>query len=487
MNKNSGNGSAHTSTKLRAAEYVRMSTEHQQYSTDNQRAKIREYANERDIDIVRTYADEGKSGLRITGRASLQKLVKDVQSRTGEFDIILVYDISRWGRFQDADESAYYEYLCRSAGVQVAYCAEMFENDGSPVSTIVKSVKRAMAGEYSRELSVKVFAGQSRLAAMGYKQGGGPPGYGLRRTLVDQNGAVKGEMAPGDRKALQTDHVILTHGPRKEVETVVAIYEWFVTERLGEAEICKRLNLKKIKNGVGRLWNVSGLHSLLTNEKYIGNNIFNKKSFKLKLKYVVNAPDLWVRKDGAFEPMVDAEIFSKAQQIINARPRPRPRQYYLDALRELYAQHAYLDCKLIDRTAGMPSSSAYADKFGSISAAYKLVGFRPKRGQRPLRINLAISRFFPEVALAADAQFGTVDGDWVTHDARNIAMAACYLAKLFEDGPALAALKTRCPDLIAKIADAVRLDVSGAVTERVIALAAASTIVDAANTRGNTQ
>jgi hypothetical protein len=42
----------------------------------------------------------------------------------------------------------------------VEYCAEQFDNDGSPISTIVKGVKSAMAGEYSRELSTKVFAGQ---------------------------------------------------------------------------------------------------------------------------------------------------------------------------------------------------------------------------------------------------------------------------------------------------------------------------------------
>jgi hypothetical protein len=71
--------------------------------------------------------------------------------------------VSRWGRFQDADESAYYEYICKRAGIAIQYCAEQFENDGSPVSTIVKGVKRAMAGEYSRELSAKVFAGQCRL------------------------------------------------------------------------------------------------------------------------------------------------------------------------------------------------------------------------------------------------------------------------------------------------------------------------------------
>lgn len=159
-------------TLLRAVEYVRMSTEHQQYSTENQADKIREYAARRGIQIVRTYADAGKSGLRMDGRASLQQLIKDVESGDTDFTIILVYDVSRWGRFQDADESAYYEYRCRRAGIQVAYCAEQFENDGSPVSTIVKGVKRAMAGEYSRELSAKVFAGQCRLIELGFRQGG---------------------------------------------------------------------------------------------------------------------------------------------------------------------------------------------------------------------------------------------------------------------------------------------------------------------------
>jgi DNA invertase Pin-like site-specific DNA recombinase len=156
---------------FRGAEYVRMSTEHQQYSTDNQHQRIQEYATRRQIEIVKTYADEGKSGLRIDGRHALQQLIRDVESGNADFNVILVYDISRWGRFQDADESAYYEYICKRAGIQVAYCAEQFENDGSPVSTIVKGVKRAMAGEYSRELSTKVFAGQCRLIELGFRQG----------------------------------------------------------------------------------------------------------------------------------------------------------------------------------------------------------------------------------------------------------------------------------------------------------------------------
>src|SRR5206468_9058799 len=158
--------------QIRAAEYVRMSTEHQQYSTENQRDIIRQYAQRRGMVVTRSYEDAGKSGLRIEGRNALKQLIKDVENRQVDFTVILVYDVSRWGRFQDADESAYYEYICRRANIQVHYCAEPFENDGSPIATIFKSVKRAMAGEYSRELSSKTFIGMCRLIEHGYRQGG---------------------------------------------------------------------------------------------------------------------------------------------------------------------------------------------------------------------------------------------------------------------------------------------------------------------------
>ena len=136
---------------LRAAQYVRMSTEHQQYSTENQSDKIREYATRRHIEIVRTYADEGKSGLRIDGRQALQQLIEDVQSGNADFQVILVYDVSRWGRFQDADESAYYEYICKRRGIQVAYCAEQFENDGSSISNVFKADRKSTRLNSSHE------------------------------------------------------------------------------------------------------------------------------------------------------------------------------------------------------------------------------------------------------------------------------------------------------------------------------------------------
>src|SRR4030088_915713 len=200
----------------RAPQYVRMSTDHQKYSTENQAAAIAAYATQRDLKIVRTYADHGRSGVRLDGREALQRLIKDVQSGQADFDVVLVYDISRWGRFQDADEAAYYEFMCKEAGIRVAYCAEQFENDGSLVSAILKNIKRVMAGEYSRELSTKVFDGQSHGAALGFWQGG-PAGYGMRRQLIDEHGKPKGKLEYGQQKSRQTDRVILVPGPQSEI------------------------------------------------------------------------------------------------------------------------------------------------------------------------------------------------------------------------------------------------------------------------------
>jgi DNA invertase Pin-like site-specific DNA recombinase len=158
----------------------RYADEHQRYSTENQAAAIAAYATQRNLTIVDTFADHGRSGVRIDRRDALQRLISDVQSGQADFEVILVYDINRWGRFQDADESAYYEFICKEAGIRVAYCAEQFESDGSLVSAILKNMKRVMAGEYSREPSTKVAIGHCHGAGLGFWQGG-PAGYGMRR------------------------------------------------------------------------------------------------------------------------------------------------------------------------------------------------------------------------------------------------------------------------------------------------------------------
>ena len=397
------------SPPLRAAQYVRMSTDHQQYSTENQADKIREYAAKRNIEIVRTYADEGKSGLRIDGRKALQELIKDVQSGKADFQIILVYDVSRWGRFQDPDEGAYYEYICRNAGIAVAYCAEQFENDGSSVSSLFKTVKRSMAGEYSRELSAKVFAGQCRLIELGYRQGG-PAGFGLRRALIDHTGALKGELSRGEHKSLQTDRVILQPGPDTEVALVNRIYHWFVNDNLSESEIAERLNAQGTLTDLGRGWTRATVREVLSNEKYIGNNIFNRRSFKLKQLRIVNRPEQWVRKDGAFEGIVPQALFYTAQGILRARAHRYTNEELIDKLRGLYERHGYLSGLIIDEAEGVPSAAAYAHRFGSLIRAYQTVGFTPDRDYQYLEVNQFLRRLHPEVVGETERMIAEIGG-----------------------------------------------------------------------------
>jgi DNA invertase Pin-like site-specific DNA recombinase len=412
-------GAATDAPPLRAAEYVRMSTEHQQYSTLNQSEKIRQYALERGIEIVRTYADEGKSGLRLDGRQALQRLIKDVESGAADFKMIVVYDISRWGRFQDADESAYYEYICRRAGIAVAYCAEQFENDGSPVSTIVKGVKRAMAGEYSRELSAKVFAGQCRLIERGFRQGG-TAGYGLRRLLVDQNGVVKNELERGEHKSIQTDRVILAPGPKEEITRVHQIYHWFANDGFSETQIAEKLNSLGARSDSGRLWTRATVSEILTNEKYIGNNVYNRVSFKLKKTRVINHPEMWVRKDGAFESVVPADLFYIAQGILRARARRYTDDELIQRLRDLYERRGFLSGFIINETDGMPSPAVYAHRFGSLVRAYQAVGFTPDRDYQYIEINRFLRQMHPEIIKQTENSILALGGQIVRDHATNI-------------------------------------------------------------------
>ncbi|HJQ15853.1 MAG TPA: recombinase family protein [Allosphingosinicella sp.] len=384
------------SSRLRAAQYVRMSTEHQKYSTDNQAEAIRRFAERRGYEIVATYSDEGKSGLTLEGRSGLRSLLADIEGRRTNFEALLVYDVSRWGRFQDPDEAASYELRCKRAGVQIHYCAEQFENDGSIGSSIIKTVKRAMAGEYSRELSVKVFAGQANLIRLGFRQGGAA-GFGLRRMLVDEAGKSKGLLGRGEHKSIATDRIVLVPGPEEEVEIVREIYLLFVQSNQTELEIADHLNRKGILTDLERPWTRGSVHQLLINEKYIGNNVWGRTSFKLKAAHVQNPPEEWVRADGAFAGIVNPDLFHRAQQIIHSRAEKISDEHMLQLLSQVLARKGYLSGLIIDEFQECPSSSVYRTRFGSLLRAYALVGFSPDHDYRYLETNRRLRSLHPHV------------------------------------------------------------------------------------------
>ena len=336
--------------KVRVAQYLRMSTDHQQYSLHNQSEYIKDYAEKNNMEIAYTYDDAGKSGVSIVGRHSLQQLLSDVEQKKIDIQAVLFYDVSRFGRFQNSDEAAYYSFLFERNGVDLIYCSEPIPTKDFPLeSSVILNIKRSSAAYHSRNLSEKVFIGQVNLIKLGYHQGG-MAGYGLRRLLVDENGIAKEILSFRKRKSIQTDRVILIPGPKNEIKIVNRIYDLFIDYNVPEFIIAERLNEQNIPAENGTLWTRAKIHQILTNEKYIGNNIYNKTSSKLKSRLVKNPKHEWVRCDKAYKPIISKKKYNKAQDIIQ--------------------------------------------RFGGLLRAYTLIGYKPEHDYSYLQINEALRSFY---------------------------------------------------------------------------------------------
>jgi DNA invertase Pin-like site-specific DNA recombinase len=354
-----------------AAQYVRVSTEQQRYTIENQAAALAAYAARRNISIVRTYSDMGRSGLKFAGRDALQQLIGDVQRGGADFDCILVYDVTRWGRFQDVDESAYYEFICRRAGINIHYCADEFENDGSLASIVLKNIKRVAAADYSRQLSKKVFLGQARVITVGHWRGGTAI-FGTRRMLVGEDGKSKMQLKFGQSKGLKTDYVVLVPGPQSEIKIVREIFTAFASKRKTRTEIANSLNARGIKNARGLPWSWLTIDNMLKNEVYLGHLVYNRTSAKLGEKVVKNPRYMWVRRNNAFNPIVSSELFEKAQiaRREQAAGRKKTDKELLDRLRRLLRKKGRLTAKIMQAEKNVASDSVYVKRFGSLVSAY---------------------------------------------------------------------------------------------------------------------
>ncbi len=356
-----------------------MSTENQEFSIPYQQEAIRRYADEHGFSIVRTYADESRSGLTIDRRDALVQLLNDVQARR-DFDVILVYDVSRWGRFQDLDEAGYYEFLCRKNGAAVHYCAEVFGNERSPFAIMLKSLKRMAAADYSRELALRVGLSMRRAVIQGYFPGGNP-GYGLRRMLVGTDGIRKEILRPGERKAIRGGRTILVPGPDHEVATVRRVFDLFVNQRLTRTQIANLLNAEGVPYQYGRAWQDQDVHRITKSERYTGVIVFGQEVSKLGAGQLDSKPhkappSQWVRGDAGFGELVSKEVAAAARNAPDMRGyRYRDDDDLLKPLRGLLAEHGYLSYGLIVSSPTAPGIATLRRRIGSLKAAYDRVGY----------------------------------------------------------------------------------------------------------------
>jgi DNA invertase Pin-like site-specific DNA recombinase len=361
---------------IRAAQYLRMSSENQRYSTENQQNAIADYAGQHGYVVVASYIDAGKSGLSLKGRDALKQLLSDALATPRAFDAILVLDVSRWGRFQNPDQAAHYEFLCRQAGVHVVYVCEPFADDIAPITTIIKHLKRVMAGEYSRELSVKLARAKRQQALLGFRQGGLMI-YGFRRLLVDPSRNPRQILKPGEAKALDVDKVIVVHGPLEELAVIRRIFRLYVQQQLTFKAIARRLAEAGVKGYGEKPLSIGTIRNIISNELCIGQMTYNLTTTKLQSPPQKNPKELWTRVS-VFEPIVPVTQFTKAQEL---RGRCKKGcwsdERIIASLRGLLAEKGRISQILINGLKDGPSADTVVNHFGSLTAAYKVVGYEP--------------------------------------------------------------------------------------------------------------
>ena len=357
----------------RAAQYLRMSTERQDTSIETQITANTAYGASRDIKIVRTYTDPAISGVSIRKRDGLKALLTDVMSGSADFTVILVYDVSRWGRFQNTDEAAHYEFICSEAGVRVAYCAEDFDNDGSPTSALLKQMKRTMAAQYSRDLSHKISRAQRSLTALGYWMGGSPP-FGLRQQIRDEHGNPSPRPEGNVWKKRQGVHGRLVHGAPEDVALVRRIFRMYLEEGATVASVSRQLVSERHAFVGGHSWSEPAVARVLKNETYIGRFVTNRFTQAVGSDVrVANPVKDWITVEKAVPPVVSAATFAAV-----ARKRARLRRFATrsDAvadLRRVASEQGNITQKILNKH-GRWSAGVYLNRLGSLEAIRAEVG-----------------------------------------------------------------------------------------------------------------
>ncbi|WP_312165794.1 recombinase family protein [Phenylobacterium sp.] len=367
---------ARPAPRVRAVQYLRMSTPQQPHSLEHQAAAIAVHAQRRAYDIIRSYEDAAVSGVGAKRRPAFAELLATVLGGQADFEAILVYDVSRWGRFQDPDEAAHYEFLCSQEGVRIEYCAEAFGSAGSASDVLMKALKRAMAAEFSRDLGEKVRSAQRRYAAQGYWLYG-EPGYGLTRQIVGADGAPGRVLARGERNADRQLRTILVPGPAEEVDVVRRMFRLCGKEGLSAGAIATRLNQEAIASPSGGRWSGERVRHILRNPKYMGDLHSQRRTTPLGGARRATSESAWIVAPGAGPALVPRTLFDAVQAALRVERAPDD-EALLAALRPIAQVHGAVSEPQL-KALGVPHHRSYRRRFGSLRAAFALIGQAPPK------------------------------------------------------------------------------------------------------------
>ena len=299
--------------------FYRRSTNRQELSIEDQRRDCRAFAEARGWQIIREFipAKGYASGLSIERDPTFKEMVRLAEAGHHGVQKLLVYDVSRFGRLV-TDEKIYWEQRFKKhGGIQIIYVHGDIKNDGSLSDTLLKVVKHAEAHEYSMKLSEVTLRGAKSHSALGHSAGGSAP-HGYDRLEIDPAGnPVRVMDKSSDWKSNKLHRVVWTPSPTK-APVVRSIFETY-EQGTGLNLIVQKLNSDKTPAPRGAYWSKTMVHYLLRNRAYIGERIYNRRSYKAYRRgektQLANPRETWIVKENAHEPIIDRGLFERVQAI----------------------------------------------------------------------------------------------------------------------------------------------------------------------------
>lgn len=385
----------------RAVAYYRHSAQdRQENSIPIQQDQVREWAEKNGVEIVKEFADAGKSGLNAEGRPAFTEMMNGWVKQDQEFDYVLCLDVSRWGRFQDIDLSANYSSECKRHGKQVIYTTLGVPREDDAFHPLFVQFERYRAARYSKELSDKVWHGCVRIAEQGYWAGGSPP-YGMQRLLLDEKREPVGVLEPGQHKSIHNQRVTLTEGDPGEVATLQRIFYEFTELLYSEHRIAEGLNADGVRSPQAARWSAGMVLHRLCNEKYAGTMVYNRTSQKLKTPRRQNSPEHWVRTPEAFEGIVTFEQYTKVHKILAERRAKYRSEEMIKQLAAVYQQYGLFRSSLLRVLEDAPAPATYAHRFGGLDLAFQQMHREPCDRARAM-VHERIRQRVPEVLPYSD-------------------------------------------------------------------------------------
>ncbi|SDZ27091.1 Site-specific DNA recombinase [Proteiniborus ethanoligenes] len=345
--------------QIKAVAYARVSTREQAENATSipaQLEAIRNFCKQKGWILVNEFIDAGRSA-KTDERPEFQHMIALAKKSNRGFDAIVVHKFDRFSR--NREDHVIYKSLLKKIGVHVYSVTEQTDPE-TPHGFLIEGILEVISEFYNLNLRKEVFKGMTENTKMGYRNGGVAP-YGYRLSKVSTtDGGVK---------------TILVLGPEEEVNIVKRIFHMYVYEGHGAKKIASILNEESIPSATGGKWPYTSIHTILHNEVYMGDMIWNKFDYNNGKK--MKPESEWIVHKDAHPAIISRETF----RLVKVKSKERsPHEKPFVPGRSPFILRGLLKCPKCN--ANMVSSQSGGKTKAGISRKYYVCGTYLRKGKQ---------------------------------------------------------------------------------------------------------